>query len=239
MLANGNIGLNFNQNPGQGSRISTRVLAPPGGSSSISFGGGGYSAPMPQRNRPPVQSSPKKNGGYGSGYVGTIGSSADDMNYKKFKNQFDDCLSKPEINRSPRLQNRRMKDSLDTEMDLGKLMPSPLRYGNAHSRHEEAPQRRGGRNEYPPRGYDDQPSRVTALNGPMGKEAYAEILRQQIMSNKGMDTGSKIGRKQEQALNNNPYSHKDHRRAPQQSIVGGRRGTQPSAAKTSFSLGWD
>lgn len=258
MIANGNIGLNGNQNHSQGGKISTRVLAPPGGGSSISFGGGGYSAPMPTRNKPPAQSSPKKQA-YGSGYVGTVGRSADDMNYKKFKNQFQDCLQKPEINRSPRLQNRRMRDSLDDEMNPGKSMPSPLRYGNApNCRHDDAPPRRGGRNDYAgndygggndygakgyeQRGYnggyeDVPPPPRQSSNGPMGKEAYAQILKEQIMANKGVDTGRKIGRKQEDF--DNPYNRRDSRQVPKQAVVGGRRGAKPSAAQTSFSLGWD
>lgn len=230
----GNKGLNFNQNPGQGARISTRVLAPPGGGSSFSLGG--YTGPT----YAPAKSSPVKKS-YNSGYVGTIGSSADDMNYKAFKNQFD---SRPEYNRSPRREARQMRDSLDNEMGNYGQKKSPMRYnpmgGGSMGRND---------NEHKPPRANTGPSQMDSIprssqpnGGPLRKEDYAEILRQQIMSNKGVDTGRKIGRTQQnrEPSYENPYAIRESRRSvPQVPVIGGRRGSNPSAARTTFSLNWD
>ena len=74
-------------------------------------------------------------------------------------------------------------------------------------------------------------------NGPISKNDYAEMLRMQIASNKGKDTGSKIGstyQERPRERENSGYSYNRHAAAP-----GMGQRPMPKAARTSFSLNWE
>lgn len=207
MYANGNVGLNCNQNHSQGGRISTRVLAPPGGGSSFSIGGYGggpdYSSQTnsrrhSQNNYDKYQDMKKGcESGYGE-YSNRHQQPQTNYGYEARRNSFN----------NPSNGHRNQSRHQDENVDVGNVRRQSM----------------GG--------------------GPMSKNSYAEILRQQIIAKKGYDSGAKIGSNpynsdRSQRMKHNAHYGSGYNDSNDMVVVDRRRGCLPAAARTTFSLNWD
>lgn len=216
MIQNGIVGLNVNQNHRQGARISTRVLAPPGGGSSFSIGGGGFGGsmgmPAGQKSRPPAE--PSSYSSYRS-----HSNEQDENRYQKH-NQAPVPVPARAYRREAVDEARNYRDSLDDAVDYSYTNAAKERYASQSS--------------------NSQPvalsSRFGQNNGPISKRDYAEMLRMQIASNKGMDSGSKIGSMHQDRATNSDYQY--NRQGRQASHAMSREHALPKAARTTFSLNW-
>lgn len=254
MYANGNIGLNGNQNhTREGKRISTRVLAPPGGGSSFSIGG--YCS-APSRAEPTsygygqkesMQNAPyRRKSSDSQPHRSQGGSSSESYSYgqnirKRHENEqeYDQPRRQPRKSYGGGENRSSYRDSLDEQMVGHNENANPSMYNGVPKSNYAHPSRSSD--------YDHNNQRIVRserqqpAHGSLRKEDYAELLRQQIDAKRDVDTGAKIGAKMASMRKNCDYDYdsQSYRHRDAAPIISGRRGANPSAARTSFSLGWE